>query len=373
MDFRLDETAETLGDLTGQILGRELPDTIIASSECESDGYSRSAWQGLVEAGVPEAFLTATLGGADADHTVLAAVLRQVAVYGGLVPALPVLAFGLQSLARYGGEPHRDLMVRAAKGQALVTGALCEPGGRRVADAATRAERIPGGFRLSGVKNFVRFGEEAEAILVPARVGDGEVGIFVVPAGLDGLTPAEHPVPDHVPTARVGLDAVTVPEHALLGEGERVAEAAEHFELTALLGLCATASGLLERAMTLTAGHIRTRKQFGRALAEFQAVTMQIADVFVAHRTLENSCLAAAWQLSTGRTLQARRSLSAAAYLVCHDLVPALFTCQHLHGGTGLDLDHPLHRYFTGGLAIGQILGGTEACLDAAAGRAWAS
>ncbi|MER6170577.1 hypothetical protein [Streptosporangium sp. NPDC001681] len=50
--------------------------------------------------------------------------------------------------------------------------------------------------------------------------------------------------------------------------------------------------------------------------------------------------------------------------------VPALLTCQHLHGGTGLDIDHPLHRYVTGGLALGQFLGGTEACLDAAAGSA---
>lgn len=374
MDFRLDETAQTLSDLTGEILGRELSDQSIASSEFEAGGYSEAAWRALVEAGVPEAFLAAELGGADADATVLAAVLRQVAWYGGLVPALPVLAFGLKNLARYGREQHRDLMGRVAKGQALVTGALSEPGGRRVLDAATRAERTTDGFRLTGVKTAVRFGKEAEAILVPARIEDRGVGIFVVPAGTAGLVATEHPVTDHVPTARLRLDGVTVPEHALLGDGEQSAEVAERFELTALLGLCATASGLLERAMTLTAEHIKNRKQFGRALAEFQAVTMQIADVYVAHRTLENVYLAAAWQLAADRLTDARRSLSSAAYLVCHDLVPALFTCQHLHGGTGLDLDHPLHRYFTGGLAIGQLLGGTEACLDAASDRAaWMS
>ncbi|MET8046043.1 acyl-CoA dehydrogenase family protein [Streptosporangium sp. NPDC005286] len=372
MDFRLDETAETLSGLTGGLLARGLPDERIASAEFEAAGYSEEAWHSLAGAGVLEAFLPEDLGGTDADAVVLAAVLRQAARYGGMVPALPVLAYGLHTLARYGGTGHRDLLGSVAKGGALVTGAVRGPGGGRALDTDVTAEPYDGGHRLTGVRTYVPFGAQAEAILVPARITsgpeDGTVGVFVVDAAAPGLAVAAHPVTDHVPTARIALDAVAVPGHALLGGPALAAEAAGHLELSALLGVAATASGLLERAMELTAEHVKARKQFGRALAQFQAVTMQMGDVFTAQRILENTYLAAAWQLAAGRTAEARRSLSSACYLVCHDAVPALLTCQHLHGGTGLDIDHPLHRYVTGGLALGQFLGGTEACLDAAAG-----
>lgn len=372
MDFRLDETAATLGELTGEILARELPDQTVAGPEFEAAGYSPDAWRALVAAGVTEAFLPAALGGADADATVLAAVLRQVALRGGLVPALPVLAYGLTTLARYGREEQHEVMRRVARGEALLTGALREPGGRRVLDVQTRAEATGGGYRLTGVKNFVPFAEEAELVLVPARIADSsgetEVRVFAVPVGTSGLTVTEHKVADHVPTFRLQLDGVVLPGHAVLSGRDL---AAAHLEQSALLGLCVTAAGFLERATSLTAEHIKNRRQFGRVLAEFQAVTMQIADAYVAQRTLDNVCLAAAWRLAQGADV--RRDLTAAGYLVCHDLVAALFTCQHLHGGTGLDLDHPLHRYFTGGLAVGQFLGGTEAVLDAAADRILAS
>jgi alkylation response protein AidB-like acyl-CoA dehydrogenase len=372
VDFRLDETAATLGELTGEILARELPDQAVAGPEFEAAGYSADAWRAIAAAGVAEAFLPAALGGADADAAVLAAVLRQVALRGGLVPALPVLAYALTTLARYGRAEQHEPMRRVARGEALVTGAVREPWGRRVLDAQTRAEATGDGYRLTGVKNFVPFAREAEVILVPARVADSggetEVRVFPVPAGTPGLVRTEHKVTDHVPTCRLQLDGVVLPAHAALTGGHL---AAVHLEQSALLGLCVTAAGYLERAITLTAEHIKNRRQFGRAIAEFQAVTMQVADAYIAQRTLDNVCLAAAWRLAAGADV--RRDLAAASYLVCHDLVPALFTCQHLHGGTGLDLDHPLHRYFTGGLAAGQFLGGTEAVLDAAADRVLAS
>jgi alkylation response protein AidB-like acyl-CoA dehydrogenase len=57
--------------------------------------------------------------------------------------------------------------------------------------------------------------------------------------------------------------------------------------------------------------------------------------------------------------------LTIAAYNACDPAMKALYTCQHLHGGIGLDVTYPLHRYFAWAKHYGHLLGGAEAQLDA--------
>ena len=98
-------------------------------------------------------------------------------------------------------------------------------------------------------------------------------------------------------------------------------------------------------ARDLTADYIKGRTQFGRTLAEFQAVAMQIADVYIASRTLDLAAENAAWRLAEG--LDASDDLAVAAYWACAEGPPALRTCHHLHGGMGVDETYPLHHYFS--------------------------
>ena len=65
----------------------------------------------------------------------------------------------------------------------------------------------------------------------------------------------------------------------------------------AIAGACALADGAVAGALALTRDHVATREQFGRPLAEFQAVSQQIADVYIASRTLHLATLAACWRL----------------------------------------------------------------------------
>ncbi len=80
----------------------------------------------------------------------------------------------------------------------------------------------------------------------------------------------------------------------------------------ALAGACCLADGALSAALTLTTAHIAAREQFGRPLATFQAVAQQIADVYIAARTLHLATLSACWRLATGR--EAAADLDVAAY-----------------------------------------------------------
>ena len=98
-------------------------------------------------------------------------------------------------------------------------------------------------------------------------------------------------------------------------------------------------------ARDLTATYIKGRTQFGRSLAEFQAVAMQIADVYIASRTLDLAAANAAWRLDQG--LDVGDDLAVAAYWACTEGPRALRTCHHLHGGMGVDETYPLHHYFS--------------------------
>jgi hypothetical protein len=122
-------------------------------------------------------------------------------------------------------------------------------------------------------------------------------------------------------------------------------------------------AGLVAGARDLTADYVKQRVQFGRKLAEFQAVTVQVADVYVASRLLDLAADNVVWRLSEG--LDAADDLAVAAYWLCAEAPPALHTCHHLHGGTGVDETYPLHRYFSWVTDLDLALGGPAATLPA--------
>ena len=92
-------------------------------------------------------------------------------------------------------------------------------------------------------------------------------------------------------------------------------------------------------------------------------MAQQVADVYVASRTLTLAADNAAWRV--GRGLPAADDLAVAAYWVCAEGLPALHTCQHLHGGMGVDVTYPLHRYFSRITDLTHALGGPRLALDA--------
>ena len=130
------------------------------------------------------------------------------------------------------------------------------------------------------------------------------------------------------------------------------------------------ADGALAGALTLTASYVAAREQFGRPLATFQAVAGQAADIYIASRTLHLAALSACWRMSAG--LDAGHDAAVAAYWLAREAPAALRTCHQLHGGIGLDVGYPLHRYSALISDLARFTGGAEGRLDelaAALGR----
>jgi len=134
-------------------------------------------------------------------------------------------------------------------------------------------------------------------------------------------------------------------------------------------GACALADGAVAGALALTRDHVAARQQFGRPLAAFQAVSQQVADVFIASRTLHLAALSACWRLAReggrgGGRGDAAGDLDVAAYWCAEHAPRAVRTCHHLHGGLGMDVTYPLHRYSALVGDLVRFLGGADYRLE---------
>ncbi len=119
---------------------------------------------------------------------------------------------------------------------------------------------------------------------------------------------------------------------------------------------------MLAGALDLTSGYIAQRHQFGKPLATFQAVAQQIADIYIASRTLHLAALSANWRLTAG--VDARGDIDLAAFWLAQEGPAAMRTCHHLHGGIGVDVEYPMHRYSPMVNDLTRFVGGADYCLD---------
>ena len=364
MDFDLDQTQRELRDLAADLLGKEASRERLEAFEKSGDAYDTALWTALGQAGLLGAFLPEDVGGAGLGAVELTVLLREVGARTAPVPAYASLALAALPVAAHGTAGQQALLAPLADGEAVFTGAFREAGPPGTVETTARPDGD--GYVLDGVKTFVPYAAEASRILVPARVegvagaGGAGVGVFLVEP--DAVEIAPQPSATTEPLSRVVLDGVRVGADALLG-GIADGAAWRTLRRSAVTGAVALSSGAIEGALNLTTEYVRTREQFGRPLAQFQAVTMQVGDVYIAKRALDVAVWAGAWRFDrdAGDTDEV---LAVAAYNACDPVVRALYTCQHLHGGLGLDVTYPLHRHFAWAKQAGHLLGGAEDQLD---------
>ena len=293
-----------------------------------------ATWAALAEAGllalpVPDAY-----GGEGLGLDEVAVLLTETGHRAQQLPVWETLCCGVLTLASAGSpEQQAALLPGVASGATMLAPALREVAAGWLDEPATSyADGL-----VTGRKIGVTCADRAARLLVTASTATGPVVALVDPQG-PGVELLESMSSLGTPHHTVVLDGAP-------GEPLPGADAARVLRDLATAGLCLTAAGLVAGARDLTATYIKGRTQFGRALAEFQAVAMQIADVYIASRTVDLAAQNAAWRLSEG--LDATDDLAVAAYWVCHEAPGAMRTCHHLHGGMGVDITYPMSRYFS--------------------------
>jgi 3-oxo-4-pregnene-20-carboxyl-CoA dehydrogenase alpha subunit len=370
MDFTLGETQQAVARAAAEALGHGRPEAGpgAAPGDEPGGGFDAALWKELGRAGLLSLALPAWLGGDGLGVLDVGTALTEVGRRAAPVPALATLVLGVLPVVRWGDRDlQRTLLAGVASGDTVLTAAVREPADVMPARPATTATLGPRSGTVSGVKVGVPYGAAADWVLVPASLKAGGTGVVIVKASGRGVSWRRTHSSSGEPEHTLRLDEAPVAD--LLSSEEQGRALQDLYQL-ALAGACCLADGALAGALALTTAHVASREQFGRPLAAFQAVAGQIADVYIASRTQHLATLSACWRLATGR--DAGADLDVAAYWLAGRAPAALRTCHHLHGGIGMDVTYPLHRYSSLVKDLVRFVGGADYRLDRLAARACA-
>ena len=365
MDFTQNEGERDLAALSRSILaGRLTPERLRAA---EADGFDPALWADLASAGVLAAALPEPLGGAGLGLLAQCAVLTEIGRAVAPVPYLASIVLGAGALARFGTPDQQGRWAApAGRGELILTAALAEEDGDdpRVPSASAEPVKgdgeVGGEWLLSGAKTTVFAAPLAALILVPAATPLG-VTVFLVAPGDEGVTVERQQVTGGGSAGRVTLAGVRLPAGRVLGSPASGLEIADWLVARGTVGLCALQLGVVERALELTSEYAKNRVQFGKPIGSFQAVAQRLADAYIDVEAVRLTMWQAAWRLSAG--LPCDTEIATAKFWAADAGHRVAQTAVHVHGGVGIDLDYPLHRYFTAAKRCEFALGGATAQL----------
>jgi 3-oxocholest-4-en-26-oyl-CoA dehydrogenase beta subunit len=367
VNFTQNESQRELALLSRRILTDRLTPERLAAAEAGGDRFDPALWASLAGAGVLSAGLPESLGGAGLGLLEQCSVLAELGRAVAPVPYLASIVLGAGALAAFGTpDQQRRWAVPAGRGELILTAALPEEDGDdpRVpsagAERVERDEEAGGGWLLSGVKTAVFAAPLAALLLVPAATADGPA-VFLVAPGDAGVTVERQQVTGGGSVGRVTLRGARLGDDRVLGGPAAGRDITGWLVAHGTVGLCALQLGVVERALELTSAYARDRVQFGRPIGSFQAVTQRLADAYIDVEAVRLTMWQAAWRLAAG--LPCATEVATAKFWAADAGHRVAHTAVHVHGGVGIDMDYPLHRYFTAAKRAEFALGGATSQL----------
>jgi alkylation response protein AidB-like acyl-CoA dehydrogenase len=330
MDFDLTATQQAVADVVTPVLDRE------------------NSWKALVDGGVAALPVPERLGGDGVGLPEVATVLTEMGRHGAVTPALATLGLGVVALLDLASDEQQDRFLAGVGKGAVLTAALNEPG----AALPDRAATTFANGRLSGTKVGVAYAEQADQMIVTA-----DSAVVVVSPKADGVQLVRTPTSNGSDEYTVTFADVAVPDADVLAGAT-----AHRVNQLALAAIGAYADGLVAGALRLTADYVANRKQFGKPLSTFQTVAAQLAEVYIASRTIDLAAKSVIWRLDEGR--DADDDLDVLGYWLTSQAPPVMQICHHLHGGMGMDITYPMHRYYSTIKDLTRLLGGPSHRLD---------
>jgi hypothetical protein len=345
MDFALSEEQQEVRDLARKILEDRCTPDRLEQIEASAEGVDLELWldlarSNLLGVGLPESF-----GGSDLGFFTTCLLLEEIGRTVAPVPALATLVMAALPIARFGSQAQQQRWLPGVvSGEVILSAGLLEAGSEEPARPATSFRAASGGFLLDGVKLCVPAAHLAQRVLVPARGADGQVGAFLVDPQSAGVQLEPQRTTNRERHFQLTLSSARVSEEDRLGAPAQGAEIVQWIADRATAATCALQLGVSDRALRMTATYAASRVQFGRPIGSFQAVHTRAADAFIDVEAMRLTSWLAAWRLS--QELPASDAVAVAKYWAAEGGQFVGYAAQHLHGGIGIDVDYPLHRYY---------------------------
>jgi len=359
------EESRALIEMTREVCRKELAPKVDAFER--EGGFPQEAFRtlgalGLLSLPYPEEF-----GGGGQPYEVYLQVVEEIAqVWMSVAVGVSVHALTCYPVAEYGtDEQRRTFLPDMLSGDWLGGYCLSEPdSGSDVGSMTTEAKRADGGgFTLDGTKAWISHAGHANYYTTFARIpdlGTKSITCFLVPADAPGVSfgkPEDKMGLHGDPVAQVIFDGVQLdPDRRIGTEGQGMAIALHALD-NGRLGIAAAATGLAQAALDAATAYAMERRQFGKAIIEFQGLAFLLADMEAAVTSARAAYLYAARLKDAGRPYTKEASV---AKLVATDAAMKVTTdAVQVFGGYGYTRDFPVERYMREA-KVTQIFEGTN-------------
>ena len=314
----------------------------VAEIAASDEGWDKNTFRQIAELGWTGLSVPEEAGGAGMGFIDEAVVFEELG--RGLFPG-PFFSTVALALPLLNENDLNDNTVSAiVSGERTATLAWAEPSGpfklSEAAKTTAKAERSNGDWTLTGEKILVPDASIVDHILVVAAASEG-IGVWAVEHGV--ADPQEHSTMDR--TRRLGSFALSGAPARVVVEPGKAEAALEKVRLRALSALSLEAVGIAQRALELSVAHVTERKQFDKPIGAYQAVSHQVADMFVDLEIARSLAYWAAWCVDTADE-QAPVAVAAAKSAAGDAAVLACERAIQVHGGIGFTWEHVLHLFY---------------------------
>lgn len=340
MDIRPNEQQVLLRDSAARFLREEYSFERRRTHISEASPQDPGMWSKISELGWPGVWLPEERGGLGGSLIELSILMEELGrgLYVG--PFLSTSVLGGAILRGLSSEKAQSLLGSVAGGDVRLALAHGEPGGRGFLDApSAKAASGADTVVLTGRKRLVHNATFADVILVTARGPEG-VGLYAITPDQQGVVMRHYRTVDNDWASDISLEQAVAER---IGEPVEMAAALDNTFCAAAIALGAEALGLAEAAFKHTQGYVDTRKQFGKALSDFQVIQHRLADMFVEIEQLRATLLYALSRQSSADRCHAAAGLKAQAGTIAASVAGQ---CLHLHGGMGMTDEMPISHYF---------------------------
>ncbi|PWJ27063.1 acyl-CoA dehydrogenase [Branchiibius hedensis] len=367
MEFALDDVLRELLMLAREVFADHSDPERLSALASQGSAVDPDLWAALAASGLLGVSLPEQVGGGDLGMVALALVLEEQGAHLAQVPlwsaavAARCIAAGPHELAGAVLPTYVDGGCRIALGleeaaspDCLLPTTWCEPS---VGQATVRS--VPATHVVTGAKVLIPAGGDAAVLVLTAMTADGPVVLAVDPEGA-GVQATMSRTTSCDTAATVDLDrapAVQVAGPGPAGVPRLLAEAQT--------ALAACQTGVARGATRLAADYVSSREQFGRPIGTFQAVQHKVADCHIDVSAQRATCWQAAYALDAADTPtdQTLAHAHVAAWWAQRAGLDVVHRVLHLHGGMGVDVDYPAHRYFLRGKENASFFGAQQQSL----------
>lgn len=364
MDFDLDDDQRLLRDSVDRLIADRYGFEARRGFMAAADGWSRGNWAQFAELGLLGLPFAEAAGGFGGGAVEIALVME---AFGRGLVVEPYLATVLLAGRMLEEAGESALVGRIAAGKMLAAVAHLERhSGWDLADVSTRAVAEGDVWRITGEKFLVLHGDCADMLLVTARTAGGQreragVGVFLVAADAAGVSRRGVATQDGQRAAEVTLTGAAARRLGFPGEALAVLERVRD---QAIAALCAEAVGVMAQMHAITVDYLKTRKQFGRAIGEFQVLQHRAVDMYVALEQARSMALYATLMAGEADAATRAAAISAAKVQIGRSGRHIGQEAVQLHGGIAMTMEYKVGHYFKRMTMIEEMFGSSDEHLE---------